>query len=146
MENQATSYQIISEIRHPNGQLLYSENIPEVYNFTIKRELLTDQAYYEEFVIDKREEHLKELKEKHPSKRHWYNPDGFVHKQLNEIIHIDCNDANMEDMYSFVNCHIIFYSNKDGSVLYEFGTPVEEIKQEIKKNGWQKFWHKIRNK
>lgn len=140
--NLATSYQIIAEIRHPvNQELLYVVNMPEVFNYSLKRELLTDNFYFEEWVMDLKKEHLAELTVDgiHPSDRHWYNATGFIPKRLNEIIHIDCLDSTNEDMSSYVNCHILIISNKTDETIYEFGTPhTPEEKINDKKKWWQK--------
>jgi len=118
------TYQIITEILEPTtGTMLYSKVEPSISKFEIRRELLNDVVYFKEKVLDVRSELLTlETKEHHPSERNWYNYESFIHNKTNEIIHIDILDSGMEDLSSYVNCHIMFINNNNGTILYEFGS------------------------
>ncbi len=125
MESTPNTYQVIIEILEPlTGTLLFSKIEPSISKFSVRREIISDINTFDKILDIKNEYKTLEDREQHPSERHWYNYTGFVDRQANELIHIDIDDMSAfagEDKISCVNCHIIMISNKDGSILYEFG-------------------------
>lgn len=129
METIINSYQIIAEILEPiTGTLLYSKVEPYVAKFQLRREIISDYQVFNRMLDIQGELLSLETKKDHPSERSWFNYESFKDKQKNEIIHIDMEDGmvNTDDKNSYVNCHIIIRNNKDGSVLYEFGSRKEK--------------------
>lgn len=119
------SYQLITEILEPVSKtLLFVKIEPSITKFSIRREIISDINTFDKILDIKNEYLTVEDKEQHQSQRHWYNYASFTDKEPNEIIHFDVEDLNSfagEDKMSFVNCHVKIKSNKDGSILYEFG-------------------------
>jgi len=127
---ESNTYQLIIEILEPStNTLLFSKIEPSISKFSIRRELISDINTFDK-VLDIKNEYLtQENRELHQSDRHWYNYTSFEDKESNELIHLDVDDLGAfsgEDKMSFVNCHVVIRSNKDGSILYEFGEKEEK--------------------